>query len=207
MRSHFTILMLALVTSPATGANQRPVRVTGNQLLAELRGGPNARHDFDKPYAQGYMAGVADVNLGTRWCAPADLSVAQLDDQVLDTLATHAVGSMTGAAATVLAEQFHSSFPLKGAACAAKPRLTGDQFVSWLLGDVLERERYVAGYAGGVVDATEGVDWCAPARIKPHELEERGWANLVDRPRGSMPENAAVLLRQQFISKYPGTQR
>jgi hypothetical protein len=207
MRFHLAILALALAASMATGANRRPARVTGNQLIAGLRGGPDVRHDFDKPYVQGYMAGVADITQGVQWCPPAGLDVVQMDERVLDVLAARPAGSMPDAAAAVLVEQFRSAFPLKDGACAAQPRMTGDRFRSWLLGDVLERERYAAGYVGGVVDATQGISWCAPGRIKPHELEERGWANLVDRPRGSMPGNAAVLLYRQFVSKYPCTQR
>jgi hypothetical protein len=200
-------LVLALAISTATGANKRPARVTGNQLIAEVRGASGARHDFDKPYVRGYVAGVADMTLDAQWCAPAGLDAAQVDDRVLNALALRPAGSMPDAAAAVLVEQLRSTFPLKETACAATPRLTGNQFISWLSGDVIERERFAAGYIGGVIDATQGIRWCAPLRIKPHELEERGWANLADRPPGSMPGNAAVLLHQQFIAKYPCTQR
>jgi hypothetical protein len=207
MRLRSSILVLALAISTAAGANKRPARVTGNQLIAELRGGLGARHDFDKPYIHGYVAGVADMTQGAQWCAPAGLDAAQIEGRVLDALATRPAGSMPDAAATVLVEQFRSTYPQKEAACAVTPRLTGNRFISWLLGDTSERERFAAGYIGGVVDATQGIHWCAPTRIKPHELEERGWANLADRPPDSMRGNAAVLLHQQFIAKYPCTQR
>lgn len=124
---------------------------------------------------------------------------------------------MPGIASALLLEQYTAKFPARDPACTFKPQLTGDEFVIRLIGDLRKpgvnkwnqdpetgnKQRYAEGYVGGVVDATQGNSWCATRRIKPHELDERGWGELVDRPHGSMPGNAATLLLEQFIKKYP----
>lgn len=214
MKIHSALLTLAMAASTPAAGVQRPPHITGDQLVAELRGGPNARRLFDPYYARGYMAGVADSTQGHTWCAPSGLAPGAVDDAVLDELTTRPAGSMPGIASAMLLDQYSATFPSSGH-CSVKPRLSGDEFTAWLVGsrrkpgteksqpELLARERYADGYVGGVVDATQGTAWCAPRRIKPSELDAVGYWGLLDRPPGSMPGNAATLLREQFIAKYP----
>lgn len=217
MKARAAILMLVMAAGAHAAGIKRPPHITGDQIIAELRGGTDAQRLFDKPYAQGYLAGVLDATQGRSWCMPPGLKPEVADDQVLEGLAKRQVGSMPGIAAAVLLEQYKARFPIAGSACTFKPRLTGDEFVVWLVGnrrkldtekmqnsgELLKRERFADGYVGGVVDATQGTDWCASRRIKPAELDAVGYWSLLDRPAGSMPGNAAVLLHEQFIAKYP----
>ena len=93
-------------------------------------------------------------------------------------------------------------------------RLSGDQLVVQLLGDTkvptaqqdaktLFAQRYAEGYLDGVVDATQGRTWCAPPRFKTHELDDRVFAALKKRPRGSMPGAAADQLVEQYQITFP----
>lgn len=218
MKARDVLLMLAVATCAHATGVKRPPHMTGDQFIAELRPAPNAQRLFDEHYAKGYMAGVADATQGRNtWCSPSAMKPETVDDYVLDELASRAVGSMPGIASALLLEQYSRKFPAKGRTCSFKPRLTGDEFALWLVGNrrnsdteklspspaAIKRERYADGYVGGVVDATQGTDWCAPPRIKPDELDAVGFWGLLDRPRGSMPGNAAKLLHEQFIAKYP----
>jgi hypothetical protein len=217
MKARYAIPMLALLTTAHTAGVTRPPHMTGDQFIAELRSGPNAQRLFDQHYAQGYMAGVVDATQGRTWCAPSSLKPDAVDDQVLDELAKRPIGSMSGNASVILLEQYGTKFPANGPACLFKPRLTGDEFAVWLVGnrrksgtkklqpspEGIQRERYADGYVGGAVDATQGIGWCAPRRIKPGELDAVGYWGLLDRPRGSMPGNAATLLHEQFVATYP----
>jgi hypothetical protein len=217
MKACAVIFMLAVATCAYPAGVTRPPHMTGDQFIAELRGGPSVQRLFDKPYALGYLAGVVDATQGRTWCVPLRLKPDEADDQVLDELAKRPIGSIPGIAAAVLLERYKVRFPSAGSACTFKPRLTGDEFTVWAIGnrrksdaeklhpspEVSERERFTDGYVGGVVDATQGTDWCAPRRIKPGELDAIGYWSLVDRPAGSMPGKAATLLHEQFIANYP----
>jgi hypothetical protein len=217
MKVRYVIPMLALLATAHAAGVKRPPHMTGDQFIAELGGAPTVQRLFDRHYAKGYMAGVVDATQGRTWCAPSGLKPDTMDDQVLDELAGRPVGSMPGIASDVLLELYSTQFPANGPTCSFKPRLTGDEFAVWLVGnrrksgagelqpsaEVIKRERYADGYVGGAVDATQGTDWCAPPRIKPGELDAIGYWGLLDRPRGSMPGNAATLLREQFVATYP----
>jgi hypothetical protein len=208
------VLMLAAVT--LVHAAQNPLlRTTGDELIAGIIAGPNDLRAFDEHYARGYIAGVADATEGNTWCAPTALSPAAIDAQIVDALAERS-GAMPGIAAVELIKQYSSRFPLQGT-CAFKPRLTGAQFVAMFLGNerkseyerinpstaVIDRQSYAGGYVGGVVDATQGSDWCARRSTKPHEVDARGYGALLDQPAQSMPGNAATLLHDQFVIHYP----
>lgn len=93
------------------------------------------------------------------------------------------------------------------------PRLSGDQLIADLLGNadlpkseqspkILYAQRFAEGYVAGVVDATEGSVWCAPA-MKRHEVDDRVWTELYKRPRGSLPGNAGALRLEQYVAKFP----
>lgn len=93
------------------------------------------------------------------------------------------------------------------------PRLSGAQLVVQLLGEpdiakasqsptVLYAQRYAEGYVAGVVDATEGRNWCAPA-MKPGEIDDRVWAEVQRRPRASLPANAGTMLVELYAAKFP----
>jgi hypothetical protein len=211
------ILTLIVAVGAQAGETKRPPHMTGNQFIAELRGESNAQRLFDKPYAQGYLAGVVDATQSRSWCLPSDVSPDAADKQVLDELAKRPVGSMPNLASAILIEQYRIKFPAKNTPCSFPPRMSGNEFATWAIGnrrkssaekanpspEVQERERFAEGYIGGTVDATQGTDWCAPSRIKPDELDAVGYWGLVEQPAGSMPGNAATLLLQQFITKYP----
>jgi hypothetical protein len=196
---------------------KRPPHMTGDQFVAVLRGGPTAQRLFDKPYALGYLAGVVGATQGRDWCMPSGLKPDVVDNQVLDELAKRGNGLMPGIASAILIEQYSTKFPANRGVCSVTPRMSGNELAAWVIGnhrkagaekfnpspEVVERERFADGYLGGVVDAPQGTGWCAPLRIKPDELEAVGYWGLLDRPAGSMPGNAAILLQQQFIAKYP----
>jgi hypothetical protein len=58
------------------------------------------------------------------------------------------------------------------------------------------------GYQGGVVDETQGNIWCAPARMKPGEVDDRIWSELRKR-RGAMPGSAAAVLLVLYACRLP----
>ena len=62
MKRHVAFLVVTVVLSAHAGERvKRPPHMAGSHLIAELRGGPSALRLFDKPYALGYLAGVADA--------------------------------------------------------------------------------------------------------------------------------------------------
>lgn len=217
MKSPVAMFLLAVSVSAQATEARRPPHITGDQFIAQLRGGPRTQRLFDEPYALGYLAGVADSTQGQTWCLPSGLLPELADKQLLDDLEKRRVGSMPTIASAVLVEHYRAKYPINGSGCNFKARLTGDEFTLWVIGnhrksgaeklnpsaEVMERERFAEGYVGGVVDATQGTDWCAPARIKPDELDAVGYWSLLDQPAGTMPGNAATFLHQQFIAKYP----
>lgn len=102
---------------------------------------------------------------------------------------------------------------------AASPRgvfpwhLSGDDFVAQASGQpgvpkwqqtpaAAYKQRYAEGYQAGVVDATQGRLWCAPAGMKPDEVDDRIWTRLKER-RGSMPGNAADALLRLYVERFP----
>lgn len=212
------VLMAVALWTPtdAVGA-KRPPRMTGDQLIAELRGGPNAERYFNKHYAEGYLTGVVDATQGHGWCFPIGLKPETGDDQVLHELAQRPVGSMPGSASAILVQQYRTRFPSPDGKCSFEARLTSNDFIVWIVGnhqkpaadrvnpslEVIQREQFANGYVGGVVDATQGTTWCAPARIKPHELEAVGYWGLLEKQDASIPHNAATLLHAQFRAKFP----
>lgn len=216
MKTQAAVLLLAAAACSHAAGVKRPPHLTGDQFVVQFRGGPDI-HVYDQRYAQGYLAGVVDATQGRTWCASERLTPAETDSEVVSELVKQPRGSMLGIASALLLEQYTSKFPVTGSACTFKPYLSGDQFVTWLIGDlrtpgvskwdqspeVSNKQRYAEGYVGGVVDATQGSSWCATRRIKPDELDERGWRDLIDRPRGSMPGSAATLLLEQFTVQYP----
>lgn len=95
--------------------------------------------------------------------------------------------------------------------------LSGDAFVAQQVGDpgipkweqgqgAAAKRRYAEGYQAGVVDATQGKSWCAPDRMKPAEVDDRIWDELLKR-RGSMPENAASVLVELYAARFPCSRR
>lgn len=92
-------------------------------------------------------------------------------------------------------------------------RLSGNDFVASVAGqpgtdkwhqspDAAYRQRYAEGYQAGVVDATQGQLWCAPAGMKPSEVDDRIWAELRQRT-GNMPGNAAAELVRLYAARFP----
>jgi hypothetical protein len=107
------------------------------------------------------------------------------------------------------------------AACAAvaRPagvfplRLSGNDFVAQVSGqpgvdkwhqnpNAAYAQRFAEGYQAGVVDATQGRLWCAPAGMKPGEVDDRIWSELRGRS-GSMPGNAADELLRLYAARFP----
>jgi hypothetical protein len=90
--------------------------------------------------------------------------------------------------------------------------LSGDDFVTRQIGEGVSKwqqsaeatfnRRYAEGYQAGVVDATQGKSWCAPDRMKPAEVDDRIWGELVKR-RGSMPGSAATALVELYAARFP----
>lgn len=215
---NFIAIALLLTAFPTQAATPgRPPHMTGDQFLDELRARPGTPRLFDQYYARGYMAGVADATQGVTWCLPTNLPPETADEQVLEQLAKRPSDSMPGIASALLLEQYRTNFPkLATHACDIRPRLTGNDYQSKAAGnrrtagnngvpdqEVEQQARFSNGYLGGVIDATQGKSWCAPARIKPSELDAIGYWALVDQAPGSIPGNAATLLLQHFIAKYP----
>ena len=66
----------------------------------------------------------------------------------------------------------------------------------------LYRERFAEGYLAGVVDATQGRLWCAPAGIAPTEVDDRVWTALRKR-RLSLGGSAAQHLIEEYAAKFP----
>jgi len=214
MKAKAAILALTVAACAHAGEVKRPPHITGEQLIAALRG--DARF-FARPFVLGYIAGVADATQGRGWCLPQDLNPESGDRQVLDKLATRRDAVMQSFASSVLVEQYRVAFPSVGNTCRVRARLTGNQYVDWAAAihrksgaekfnpspEEQEHEVFTDGYVGGVVDATQGTDWCPDRRIKPDELDAIGYWGVVDQPAGSLPDNAATLLHEVFIAKYP----
>jgi hypothetical protein len=91
--------------------------------------------------------------------------------------------------------------------------LNGNDFVAQLAGEqggskweqspeAAAKRRYAEGYQAGVVDATQGKSWCAPNRMKPGEVDDRIWGELLKR-RGSMPGSAADTLVELYAARFP----
>jgi hypothetical protein len=91
--------------------------------------------------------------------------------------------------------------------------LSGDDFVTQLMGEPAStkweqdpnatfKQRYAEGYQAGVVDATQGKNWCAPNRMKPSEVDDRIWGELRKR-RGAMPGSAAIVLIDLYTARFP----
>jgi hypothetical protein len=212
-----TLMLTVCIAAQAAESGKRPPYLTGDQLIAELRGGTDAMRLFGKPYARGYIAGVVDATAGRMWCLTSEIPPETADEQVMDALAGRPVGSMSTTAAALLIEQYRSKFPLSGAACSVTPRLDGQKFVFWTSGNrrqsgsgraatdtrLQELARFTDGYIAGAIDATQERDWCAPARIKPDELAAIAYWAVVELPTGARPSNPATFLQQLFVAKYP----
>jgi hypothetical protein len=90
--------------------------------------------------------------------------------------------------------------------------LSGDEFVARQAGEASHKWEqspqeaakriYAEGYQAGVVDATQGKSWCAPDRMKPAEVDDRIWAELLKR-RGKMPGSAADELVSMYVARFP----
>lgn len=216
----FTLIMAAHTTHAA--AVKRPPHLSADEFIVQIHAFHDNRYvnagtQYGQHYARGYLAGVADVSQGVTWCAPVNLSVGLTDQQVIDDLAKRPRATMPAIASAQLLTLYAARHPMTATACDFAPRLTGDQFVVWLIGDLKQsgvtkqnqsadaslRQRYAEGYIGGVIDATQGSRWCATRRIKPDELDARGAHALLDQTAHSMPGNAAMLLLQQFIANFP----
>nr|WP_269506123.1 Rap1a/Tai family immunity protein [Burkholderia sp. IMCC1007] len=71
-------------------------------------------------------------------------------------------------------------------------------------GPYADAERHaMAGYLAGVVDATEGKDWCDSGRVKPGEIDSDVLGDLRKQRRDALKASAAVLVTGVLRQKYP----
>ena len=218
MNLPITALILATsISANAAAPPKRPRHMTGAHLLAELRDSKAGNRLFDKPYALGYLAGVADSTEGRQWCVPAQIRADAVDQRILDYLESLPAAALADSASTLLIDQYRNTFPLTGAGCAVNARATTGQLASWASAarrkpgsgnaksdmQAEEHARFADGYIGGTVDATQGHDWCAPPRIKPDELDAIAYWALVERPGNSDGGIAASFLHRALFAKYP----
>ncbi|KVM75271.1 hypothetical protein WJ60_33625 [Burkholderia ubonensis] len=65
-------------------------------------------------------------------------------------------------------------------------------------------ERHVmTGYLAGVVDSTEGKDWCDTGRVKSGEIDSEVLGELRKLPRDALKVGAAGLIVNVLRQKYP----
>ncbi|OJA48448.1 Rap1a/Tai family immunity protein [Burkholderia ubonensis] len=65
-------------------------------------------------------------------------------------------------------------------------------------------ERHVmTGYLAGVVDSTEGKDWCGTGRVKSGEIDSEVLGELRKLPRDPLKVGAAGLIVNVLRQKYP----
>lgn len=178
-------------------------------------------------YADGYIAGVVDATQGTSWCAPARLKESELDERVWVSM-RDLKGAMRGNAAIAILGQLNANYPCGTERTLIAPRFEPKEFVKDFLGlsklkggrrspplykqhyeygdpeaRAIYKERYATGYADGVMQATQGKDWCVPAQINTSELVMEAVAGM-DKPRAwHRRANAAKELLVHLNEKFP----
>lgn len=226
MRMRAALLTLAIVvvcSQVAADPRHRhvlPPHLTVDEFVAKYRGLLDVPGwQVDQRYAQGYLAGVADVSQGRSWCMPLGFEPGKADDQVVGDVAKlvpelvqRPRGKLPAYAGPVLLERYSARFPIAGS-CTVTPHLTGDEVLTHQLvpsgltkwdqsrEDTLKRE-YAEGYQAGVVDTTHGRSWCVPSRMKPGEVDDRVWVEMKKR-RGTMPGNGAKILLDLYNARFP----
>src|SRR5881392_807415 len=135
-RAASLILVVAAASLHAMAAPKHrdvfPPNLTVDEFIEQFYGKPNpsipnSGTPYVIRYAQGYLAGVADLSEGLSWCAPSGLMPAEVDEFVVSelaklvpALAKRPRGSLPPYAAPFLLEQYASKFPFTGS-CTFTP--------------------------------------------------------------------------------------
>jgi hypothetical protein len=229
VRAAILVLAVAVCSGAATAPKRRdifPPYLTVEEFVVQYRGNADARklghnvgRSTDQRYARGYLDGVVDLSRGRSWCVPRGVELNEADEQVVSELAKmvpglakQALGAFPSYAGRVLLDQYIANFPVADA-CTSVPHLTGDELLTHQLVppgitkwdqslDDSYKRHYAEGYQAGVVDATQGRNWCAPSRMKPGEVDDRVWTEIKKR-RGAMPGNAAIILLELYSVRFP----
>ncbi|WP_230683179.1 Rap1a/Tai family immunity protein [Pluralibacter gergoviae] len=85
-------------------------------------------------------------------------------------------------------------------------QISGEKFLhAWLSKDDGQERLKANMYLMGVMDATEGREWCSYRRAKPGSLREAVYAFFEQLPQQRWAEPAAALIKEALMQELPCT--
>ncbi|MEM8798993.1 MAG: Rap1a/Tai family immunity protein [Pseudomonadota bacterium] len=81
--------------------------------------------------------------------------------------------------------------------------LSTERFLRAYFAEDLEQRRFAEMYLAGILDASEGVQWCSYSRALPHILEEMAISSLQEAMQKRPQDRAARAIVSKIQSTFP----